>query len=237
LRILFLQDNSRLNATIVDHLRAKGYIIDSFLDGKEAYRAIDDGYACFILEVNAPNLGGIEILKKIRDYHLEVPVIIMSINSDAKLQIVKEAYNYGCSDFIKKPFSIDELEIKIEKLCNVRRDVIQLGHNCQFDCKKGLLKIENLEKHFSRKESLLLSIFIAEKNKIVSFEKIKAIVWEGNHASLESIRSLIRRLRQKLPSKCIETIMDTGYILKDNSFSLPYNLMTEAQTMQDAVPA
>lgn len=237
MRILLLQDNSCLNATIANHFRAKGYRIDSFSDGKEAYRAIDNGYACFILEINTPNLGGIQILKKIRDYYPEVPVVIMSINSDAKLQIVKEAYNYGCSDFIKKPFLIDELEIKIEKLCNVRRDVIKLGHNCQFDFKMGLLKIENLEKRFSRKESLLLSIFISEKNKIVSFEKIKAIVWEGNHASLESIRSLIRRLRQKLPSKCIETIMDTGYILKDNSFSLPYSLMMEGQTMHDAVPA
>lgn len=212
MKILLLEDNNRLNATIVKRLLAKGYKVDSFLDGKEAYDAIDNGYMCFILDINVPNLDGIEILKKIRDFYHETPVIIIS--SSVELEVIRDAYNYGCNDFIKKPFFIDELEIKIEKLCNIRNDIVELSPNCKFDFQTSLLQIGDTEEHLSRKERLLLNILITEKGKVVSFDKIQAMVWEGNFASLDSIRSLMRRLRKKIPFECIETVVDVGYILK-----------------------
>ena len=212
-----LENNGRLNSDIVKRMKAKGYAIDSFKDGKEAYRMIDEGYACFILEMHTPSLNGIEVLRKIRDYYPETPVVMMNVHGDVELKIVKDAYNYGCSDFIKRPFSMEELEIKIEKLCNIRRDIVQLNAQCYFDFKASILKIGSMEKRFSRKESLLLSVLISEKGSVASFEKIKAIVWEGNVVSLESVRSLIRRVRKKLPDKSIETIVDTGYILRTDA--------------------
>ena len=212
MKILLLEDNARLNATIVKRLEAKGYKIDSFSDGKKAYDAIDNGYGCFILDINVPSLDGIELLKKVRDFYHETPVVIMS--SSVELEVIKDAYNYGCNDFLKKPFFIDELEIKIEKLCNIRYDIVDLGKNCQFDFKTSLLRIGESEEHLSRKEKLLLNVLISEKGKVVTFDKIQAMVWEGNFASLDSIRSLMRRLRKKIPFECIETVVDVGYILR-----------------------
>lgn len=212
MKILVLEDNQRLNTTIVKRLEAKGYKVDSFMDGKEAYEALDNGYMCFILDINVPSLDGIEILKKIRDFYHETPVIIIS--SSVELDVIRDAYNYGCNDFIKKPFFIDELEIKIEKLCNIRNDIVDLGHECLFDFRTSLLRIGESEEHLSRKERLLLNVLISEKGKVVSFDKIQAMVWEGNFASLDSIRSLMRRLRKKIPFECIETVVDVGYILR-----------------------
>jgi len=173
---------------------------------------LDNGYACFVLDINVPSLDGIEILKKVRDFHPETPVIIIS--SSVELEVIKDAYNFGCNDFLKKPFFIDELEIKIEKLCNIRHDIIDLGHACQFDFKTSLLHIGAHEEHLSRKEKLLLNVLISEKGKVVTFNKIQAMVWEGNFASLDSIRSLMRRLRKKIPFECIETMVDVGYVLR-----------------------
>lgn len=218
MKILLLENNGRLNSDIVKRMKAKGYAIDSFEDGKEAYRMIDEGYACFILEMHTPSLNGIEVLRKIRDYYPETPVVMMNVHGDVEPKIVKDAYNYGCSDFIKRPFSMDELEIKIEKLCNIRRDIVHLSAECYFDFKANMLKIGNVEKRFSHKESLLLSVLLLEKGRVASFEKIKAIVGEGNMVNIESIRSLVRRVRKKLPLKSIETIVDTGYILNYNAF-------------------
>ena len=212
MKILLLEDNARLNATITKRLEAKGYRVDTFMDGKETYNAIDNGYACYILDINVPSLDGIEILKKIRDFYPETPVIIIS--SSVELEVIKDAYSYGCNDFLKKPFFIDELEIKIEKLCNIRYDIIDLGHECSFDFKTSLLHIGNHQEHLSRKEKLLLNVLISEKGKVVTFDKIQAMVWEGNFASLDSIRSLMRRLRKKIPFECIETVVDVGYILR-----------------------
>lgn len=212
MKILLLEDNHRLNATIVKRLESKGHKIDAFEDGKKAYEAIDNGYMCFILDINVPSIDGIEILKKIRDFYHETPVIIIS--SSVELEVIKDAYSYGCNDFIKKPFFIDELEIKIEKLCNIRNDIVNLGHDCSFDFQASLLRIGEQEEHLSRKERLLLNVLITEKSKVVSFDKIQAMVWEGNFASLDSIRSLMRRLRKKIPFECIETVVDVGYILR-----------------------
>lgn len=212
MKILLLEDNQRLNATIVKRLESKGYHVDAFIDGKEANEALDNGYMCFILDINVPSLDGIAILKKIRDFYLETPVIIIS--SSVELDVIRDAYNYGCNDFIKKPFFIDELEIKIEKLCHIRNDIIALRENCDFDFKTSLLRIGDKEEHLSRKERLLLNVLISEKGKVVSFDKIQAMVWEGNFASLDSIRSLMRRLRKKIPFECIETVVDVGYILR-----------------------
>lgn len=195
MKILLLEDNARLNATITKRLEAKGYVIDTFVDGKAAYDAMDNGYGCYILDINVPSLDGIEILKNVRDFYHETPVIIIS--SSVELEVIKDAYSYGCNDFLKKPFFIDELEIKIEKLCNIRHDIVDLGHDCQFDFKTSLLRIGSDEEHLSRKEKLLLNVLISEKGKVVSFDKIQAMVWEGNFASLDSIRSLMRRLRKK----------------------------------------
>lgn len=63
MKILLLENNGRLNSDIVKRMKAKGYAID-FKDGKEAYRMIDEGYACFILEMHTLSLNGIEVLRK-----------------------------------------------------------------------------------------------------------------------------------------------------------------------------
>ena len=76
------------------------------------------------------------------------------------------------------------------------------------------MRIGSTEEHLSRKEKLLLNVLISEKGKVVTFDKIQAMVWEGNFASLDSIRSLMRRLRKKIPYECIETVVDVGYILR-----------------------
>lgn len=212
MKILLLEDNQRLNETIVKRLNAKGFEVHSFSDGNEAYDAIDNGYICFVLDINVPSIDGIEILKKIREYNMDTPVIIIS--STVELDVIKSSYSYGCSDYIKKPFFIDELEIKIEKLCNFDHDAVEVVPGCTFYFKDSVLEIDETPEHLSRKERLLLNLLLSQRGKVVSFDTIQAIVWEGNFASIDSIRSLVRRVRKKIPYDCIETAVDVGYLFK-----------------------
>ncbi len=214
MKILLLEDNKRLNATITKRLKAKGFKVNNFLDGQDAYEAIDEGYICFVLDINTPSLNGIELLKKIREYNKDTPVIIIS--STVELDVIKDSYNYGCNDYLKKPFFIDELEIKIEKLCHIDREVIEIGKNSKFYFKDSLIEIDDRQEHLSTKERNLLNLLLSQRGKVVSFDSIQTIVWEGNVASLESIRSLVKRLRRKLKDDYIETILDMGYLFKNN---------------------
>jgi len=212
MKILLLEDNKRLNETITKRLSAKGYKVFSFLDGQDAYAAIDEGYTCFVLDINVPSIDGIELLKKIREYNTNTPIIIIS--STVELDIIKDAYKFGCNDYLKKPFFIDELEIKIEKLCNFDRDRVEIYEDCIFYFKDSALEVGGIRDHLSKKERLLLNLFLVQRGKVVSFDTIQAIVWEGNFASIDSIRSLVRRVRKKIPIDCIETTVDVGYLLK-----------------------
>jgi len=212
MKILLLEDNVKLNATIKKRLELKGYQLDTFLDGKEAYNAIHNGYSCFVLDINVPNIDGVKILKKIRENNSDIPVIIIS--ASVELELIKEAYDFGCNDYLKKPFFIDELEIKIQKLCIIQDERIKYDTHSYFDFKSSVLYIKEEEIRLTKKERLLLNLFLSKKNKVLSFESIEAYVWEGSFVSLESIRTLIRRLRKILVHDYIETIVDTGYIFR-----------------------
>ena len=212
MKLLLLEDNKKLNETITKRLKLKGYTVESFLDGAKAYEAIADGFSCFILDINVPNIDGIKILKKIREFYLDVPVIIIS--ASVELDIIKQSYDFGCNDYLKKPFFIDELEIKVQKLCKIQDDTISFDENCYFDFKSSHLKIDDQEIRLTKKEKLLFNLFLDNRNKILSYETIENYVWEGSYASLDSIRSLVRRLRKHLDNKYIETVVDTGYLFR-----------------------
>lgn len=230
MKILLLENNFGIYSAITKSLLAKGHKTDVFFSVKDALEAIDNGYACYILAGHSNMAYSMEILKKIRNFYPEVPIIMINLQEECDLQSLKDAYMYGCSDFIKKPFLIEELEVKIEKLCHVRNDFINIGPKCQFNFKTSMLNTGNNEKHFSRKESLLFSVLYSNKNSIVSFETIKAFVWGGQYVSLESIRSLIRRIRKKIPFSCIETIVDAGYVLR---YTLPIAKQLSIQEIKD----
>jgi len=212
MRILLLEDNKKLNETITKRLKLKGYNVISFTDGAQAYEKITEGFSCFVLDINVPNIDGIKILKRIREYYENLPVIIIS--ASVELDVIKQAYDFGCSDFLKKPFFIDELEIKIERYCNIQDDKINFDENSYFDFKSSLVVINGIENRVTKKEKLLMNLFLTKKNQVISYEAIENYVWEGNFASLESIRSLIRRLRKILDNKYIQTVVDSGYIFK-----------------------
>ena len=153
MKILLLEDNKKLNETITKRLKLKGYDILSFTDGAEAYEKIAEGFSCFILDINVPNIDGIKILKKIREFYSSLPVIIIS--ASIELDLIKQAYEFGCNDFLKKPFFIDELEIKIEKLCSIQNDKIYFDENSYFDFKSSLVVVDGNENRLTKKKNFL----------------------------------------------------------------------------------
>ncbi len=212
MKIMLLEDNIKLNSTIKKRLELKGYKVFNYVDGKEAFNNITEGFSCFILDINVPNVDGIKILKKIREFYSEVPVIIIS--ASVELDVIKESYDFGCNDYLKKPFFIDELEIKVEKLCQITDDLITFDKDCYFDYKSSTITIDGKTQRLTKKERLLVNLFLTKKNQVLTYETIENYVWEGSFVSIESIRSLVRRLRKVVKKDYIETVVDTGYKFK-----------------------
>jgi len=213
MKILLLEDNERLNKTISLKLKLNGYEVHSFVDGKEAFDNISEGYSCFVLDINVPKVNGIKILQEIRRFYEDVPVIIISATTE--LEYIKKSYSFGCNDYIKKPFFVDELEIKIDRLCNVHNKIVKLHNDVYFDFRQSTLLVDEKEKKLTLKENLLLNLLWKHKNDLVGYETIEYYVWEGEPVSIEAIRMLVARLKKNLEKSFIKSYSNRGYAFKE----------------------
>ncbi|MGB5918794.1 response regulator transcription factor [Arcobacter sp.] len=209
MKIFLLEDNKTLNETIKLKFEKNDHKVYAFLDGKDAYENITEGFSCFILDINVPNIDGIRILQKIRKYYEEVPIIIIS--ATVEFEIIKNAYDFGCNDYLKKPFFIDELLIKVNKLCKISKKEISIDKDCAFNFSDGVIKFKDEKVILTKKENLMMNLFLTNINKLVTYENIQNYVWEGEYASLDAIRTLIKRLRRKLPKQYIYASSNSGY--------------------------
>lgn len=212
MKILLLEDNKRLSALIIEALGQKKFQVDHFVDGKNALEVIDNGYDCFILDINVPGVDGLTLLKEIRSMNALTPAIIISANVD--LETIQDAYKKGCDDYLKKPFYMYELETKLEKICKIQESCIDLGFGCSYDIlKEQLYDAKKQEIKLAKKEILLLNLFARNIDKVFSFEQIEQYVWQGDLTNMENIRALIKRLRRKLPKEVIVSQGGMGYKL------------------------
>lgn len=212
MKILLLEDNKRLSSLIIEALEEKAYKVDWFEDGKKALEAIYDGYDCLVLDINVPGIDGLSLLKELRIMDNKTPAIIISAN--VELETIKDAYIRGCDEYLKKPFYIYELEMKIDKFCKKEFRKLFLADNFVYDLEKEkLFDNKNEEIKLAKKEILLFNLFSKNPEKIVTFEQIEQYVWEGDLTSSVNIRALIKRLRKKLPENIIISQGGMGYKL------------------------
>jgi DNA-binding response OmpR family regulator len=215
MKILLLEDNQRLSALIIEALEEKNYKVDWFKDGKKALEAIYNGYDCFVLDINVPGIDGLSLLKEVRIMDTKTPAIIISAN--VELETIKDAYIKGCDEYLKKPFYIYELELKLSKLCKKNEEGLKLPNNYIYDINKEKLFDEKKEEiKLAKKEILLFNLFTKNLEKIITFEQIEQYVWAGDLTTNENIRALIKRLRRKLPDDTIVSQGGMGYVLNIN---------------------
>lgn len=209
MKILILEDNERLCNLMEQALIKNMYKVDKVDDGQKALEMITNGYGCFILDINVPNIDGITILEYIRIYANDVPVIIISSNHE--LEKIQKSYELGCNDYIKKPFFIYELIQKVQKLCKVKNEITDFGEGFLFDYTKQFLMKGNEQIKLAKKEILFLELLVKDVNRIFSFDEIEDYVWEGEETNLMNVRALVKRLRKKIPANAIRIVKGIGY--------------------------
>ena len=214
MKILILEDNERLLNVMKMALEKENYKVDTFTDGDEVLSVLDNGYNCFILDINVPHIDGISLLELLRINHKETPVIIISSNHD--LEKVQKSYELGCDDYIKKPFYILELVQKVKKLCVIQKRFLKFDEVYEFDFINHILYENKKEIELTKKEILFLELFSKNLHHVASYEEIEEYVWEGDDTNLTNIRAMIKRLRKKIPSDSIVITKGMGYSLNKN---------------------
>lgn len=214
MKVLVLEDNKALANVIEKGLAKEGYKVDIFDDGDDALDAISDGYSAFVLDINVPSLDGITVLKNIRDYNQSVPIIIMSSNHE--LEKIKESYEKGCNDYIKKPFFIYELIQKLKTLCQSKENFISFSCDCKYCINENILYDKDEKVILTKKEILFLELFSKNIKRVVSYHELEEYVWEGAITNLDNIRALVKRLRKRLPDNSIKIVSGIGYTLGES---------------------
>lgn len=216
MRILLLEDDPALNDLLDDHLTDKGYDVTLCTNGQEALEyLIDDVFDLALLDINTPIMTGIEVLKTIReDYKNRTPVIVLTAYQDTKH--LKESFESGVDDYIKKPFDLEELDQRILKLCKhfmiEQSEEIKLSSSVTFLPESCQLQFEDGIKNVAQKERDILRYFCKHKNRVVSSEELLQNIWAYEEMPTDAtIRVYIKNLRELLGKDRIQTIRGIGY--------------------------
>ncbi len=218
MKVLLVEDDIPLNTTIKNFLESADYNITSFTDGLDAINSIEKtDFDLYIVDINIPNVNGLEITKYIRQKDINSPIII--ITASIELENFKTAFENGCNEYIKKPFFLEELKIRINNLLKKdAKEVLQISNNISYDVKHEELTVDNKIIALRKKERKLLKILLQNINHTVKTDTINSYVWENEIKENYPLRQLISELKNKLPldKKYIVSEVGIGYRFEIN---------------------
>lgn len=215
MKILLLEDDLILNEIIEEHLNSQEYEVISVFTGLEAQDLLySQKFDLLLLDVNVPILSGFELLKELRQKEIYTPAIFLtSLN---QVDDIEKGFKSGCDDYIKKPFELKELDIRIN---NIKRlflinpnNLIEISKDIFLDKKNLMIKKEQNHIHITKKECEVLEYLINNNTKIVSINELSLNVWAYEETPISStIRTYIKNLRKILGDEYIINLRGVGY--------------------------
>ena len=217
IKVLMVDDESRMRKLVSDFLTRKGYIVIEAGDGEEALDRFyaDMDISLVSLDVMMPKMNGWDVCREIRK-NSKVPIIMLTAKSDESSEL--NGFECGADEYIAKPFSPKILTARVDAL--IRRsysidssEVTDVG-GIIIDKAAHIVKIDGQEIDLSFKEFELLTYFVDNKGLALSREKILNNVWNYDYfGDARTIDTHVKKLRKKLGDKgdYIKTIWGMGY--------------------------
>lgn len=213
--ILLLEDDISLNKTVESFLTINGFKVLSAYNGENALDLMyENSIDLMLLDVKVPKINGFNVLKEIRKEDSKTPAIfITSLNS---VENVELGFNIGCDDYIRKPFALKELLVRINSQLNraygSKDNIIEIDKEILFNTKEQTLFKNGKKITLKTKEAKLLSLFLKHKNELIDYELIHKTLWNWDQdPSSGALRTYIRNLRTYIGKDKIETIKNIGY--------------------------
>lgn len=216
-QILLVEDDETLSELISEYLSEQGYDVTVCADAKAALdTAYERNFDILILDVKLPKGDGFSLLRELRRLGDDTPAIFTtSLNA---LQDLEIGYKSGCDDYLKKPYELKELLLRIQilikrKFSHVNDEFIELNGGYKFYPSSKTLRQNGQIVNLSNKESELLALFLENKNTLLSKEAIFEKIWNyGEEPSELSLRVYVKNLRRILGKDAIVNRRGDGYI-------------------------
>jgi two-component system response regulator QseB len=221
MRLLLVEDDAMIGASVQSGLRQEGYSVDWVRDGAAAELALANGvHEMILLDLGLPRKSGLELLASLRRKGLALPVLVITARDSVADRV--KGLDAGADDYLVKPFEVDELRARIRAL--LRRES---------SSKTGVLAIADLELDpathtvqragqtidLTAKEFSILEYLMRHPNQLISRERAEEHLWNYDHVIASNVMDVyIRRLRRKIDDpfhvKLIETMRGAGYRIR-----------------------
>ena len=219
MRILLAEDNKTLAGWLLKALRHSGFAVDCMGDGVEAdHVLITQPYDLAILDLGLPRMDGLDILRRLRGRGSKTPVLILTARGEVESRV--QGLNLGADDYLTKPFSLDELEARINALLRRAQGAASPEQSV------GALAYDSVDRMFRLngellllrpKEHAVLEVLMSRPGKAVSKTALHEHVFHlGENANAEAVEVYVHRLRKRLQGSGvgIVTLRGLGYVLE-----------------------
>lgn len=222
MRVLLVEDSSRLRATLQEGLRKVGYAVDTAKDGREGlWLATENEYDVIVLDLMLPEIDGFTILQELREKGSKAGVLILSAMDAVEDRI--RGLRLGADDYLVKPFSFDELCARVEALLRrsyqARNPTIQLG-DLEINTVSRQAWFDGREVRLTPREYGLLEVLVLRAGEVVTRQDLWERLYEfDSEAASNVVDVLVCSIRRKLDQKSAEgslirTRRGLGYVIE-----------------------
>jgi DNA-binding response OmpR family regulator len=209
-KILLLEDDEVLSQSLKFVLEDAGYFIDLVKNGEDALtKSYESQYDLYLLDVNVPFLNGFDFLKSLRDSGDQTTAFFITALVD--IESFSKGFEVGADDYIKKPFDVDELVIKINSLLKKKTSLLEYA-NLSYDISTSILRKNDKIIDLAYVENLVFELLIKNIGKVVTKEQFFDVMDKPTDAGL---RVHINRLK-KLLELNITNVRGVGYRLESS---------------------
>ena len=215
-KIALVEDEKDLNDLIRAYLEKEGYEVTSYYNGKDAIDNVNKEYHLWILDIMlGDDISGYDIIKKVREYNADMPVIFTSARDKELDKII--GLELGSDDYVTKPYSPKELVLRVNNI--MRRVYTKDKQNITYkdymvDVDKRMVLLNNQNINLTTLEFDLLYMFLTNRQKSFSRDDILNNIWGENYFGTDRVvDDLIRRLRKKI----LESVWGDDYFGSDRA--------------------
>lgn len=224
MKVLVIEDNRDIAANIADYLEPKGHVMDFATTGPEGLqRASSERYDVIVLDLMLPGFSGMTVCERLRrDQRIGTPVLMLTARDqlDDKL----EGFRVGADDYLVKPFSVRELEVRLEALVKRSQNkglsrLLQVA-DLQYDLDSMSATRAGKALELNPIQRKLLETLLVNTGRVVSREELEHLIWGDNVPGNDVLRTHIYHLRsvvdKPFEDKLVHTVHGAGYRLHSN---------------------
>ena len=215
LRVLFVEDEESIRVSLKETIGDEFKSFTTANDGLDGLRKFSNNkYDLIISDISMPKMNGLEMIAEIKKISSNIPIILLSAYSDKDKLL--QAIDIGVTKYLIKPIDPEELLETISKIIeqNDFNNIIELKKPYFFDLNKNILYNEHKNVKLTKKELLLVTLLIKNRDKITPKEEIKEYIWNDKDTHDTLLRTLVKRLRIKTDKDLIENFPAIGYKIR-----------------------